>query len=247
MLEIKKDWLYPAKIVYGCFVIVQLFFLILGFLLSGQLVPLAIAVEIYQTTYQLSIIFILIYPLFALKMLSPRRSNFFDAPLLTANLPYSKKELFWQSIEHWLYLMPLYFIAQTAIFYFMDVIQLGGERDAFIQNYIFNNLLVAPLVIALILQGMIAIILFLVQNLNWYQVVIPLIIFNILYQMIAASTMDTIIRIFNLPNHSFIFNLSNYHLANIYQNFIFIPGIFLLFISLIFFKCNFHKIEKIYQ
>lgn len=219
MLEIKKDWLYPAKIVYGCLVIVQLFFLILGFLLSGQLVPLGIAVEIYQTTYQLSIIFILIYPLFALKMLSPRGSNFFDAPLLIANLPYSKKELFWQSIEHWLYLMPLYFIAQTAIFYFMDVIQLGGERDAFIQNYIFNNLLVAPLVIALILQGMIAIILFLVQNLNRYQVVIPLIIFN----------------------------LPNYNLANIYQNFIFIPGIILLLISLIFFKYNFYKVERIYQ
>ena len=64
MLEIKKDWLYQAKIVYGCLVIVQLFFLILGFLLSWQPVLLAIAVEIYQTTYQLSIIFVLLCYLF---------------------------------------------------------------------------------------------------------------------------------------------------------------------------------------
>lgn len=238
MFNIKKDWLYPVKIVYGSFVIVQLFFLIIVILLSGQLFSLTIVSEMYQTIYQLSIIFILIYPLFILKMLSPRRNNFFDAPLLTANLPYSKKELFWQSIKHWLYLMPLYFITQTAILYFMDVIQLGGERGAFIQNYIFNNLLASPLVIALILQGMIAIILFLVKNLKWYQIVLPLIILNLLYQIIVISTMDNIIRIFNLPNHS---------LANIYQNFIFLPGIFLLLISLIFFICNFRKIEKIYQ
>lgn len=228
MFQFKKDWLYTAKILYSCFVLVQICFSVLGIIFSGHQLPLIILSEIYNSFYQISIIFILIYPAFVLKMLSPRRSHFFDAALLTANLPYTQKALFWMSIKHWLYLAPLYLLAQTGISYFLQVIQLGEDKSSFFTEMIFNNLFLILIMMALVFQCLAAIIRLLAYDLKWYVVTPTIVIGNLLYLFIGIALFEYVNPNYTIPQLLIII----------------LP---LILISLILFLTNLKHIEKIWR
>ncbi len=228
MFQFKKDWLYTAKIVYSSFVLVQICFFLLGVIFSEKKLLLIILSEIYDSFAQIASIFILIYPAFALKMISPRRSNFFDAPLITANLPYTKKQLFGMSLKPWLYFAPLYLVGQIVINYFLQVIQLGEEQEIFFNHLLFSHLFLTLIMIALVLQCLVAIIRFLVYDLKWYTLIPVIIIGNLLYLFAGIELFEYLNPNYTIPQLLIII----------------LP---LIPISLTLFLTNFKHIEKIWR
>lgn len=230
MFNFKRDWLYSAKSIFICFIGIQLLFLLLGVLCAGHQFTLIFIREFYQTVYQLSCIFVMIYPIYVLKMISPRRSSFFDATLNTAALPFTRKKLFFNGVKHWFYLGPLYLIGQYLINYFLSVVLLGMDFNDFFYESIFNSLFVTLLLIALVLQSIAAIIKCLADNVKWYWLLSSIVIGNLLYIFISALLLEC-------------FQLNS--LADTkYFYLILIP---LILISAIICGTNFNKIERIYQ
>lgn len=233
MFNFKRDWLYSAKVIYICFVIAQVICLLLGILVTPYQVPLIMLREFYQTLYQLSVIFIMIYPIYALKMISPKRSNFFDANLTTAGLPFTKKQLFLKSIKHWFYLAPLYLVGQFMINYFLSVVLLGVDVYNFFYDDILNPLFVTFILIAIVLQSIAAIIKCLADNVKWYWLMSSIIVGNLLYLFMGAVMIGRIGAIFldRIPEMEMLY----------------IPVFILIIISAIICGVNFKKIEKICQ
>ena len=231
MFNIKKDWLYESRVTYLGFVLAQLIFIVCGVLLSRYELAMRIITQgFYESFSEVSIIVVLIYPLYVLKVMSPRRNRLLSANPITAGFPYSKKQIFWKAIKPWIYLAPLYIIIQIAIFYFLEVIQLGVSIDSFYYQSLFSILLIIPLILALVLQGIAAIIVYLSQNIKWYKLVSAIVIGNLCY-------IFSMVRIMELMNID----------MNSHMNWLFTPMVLLLIISVIIFTMNFNKIEKIWQ
>lgn len=230
MINLKKDWLYESRIIYICFVLAQLIFIVCGVLLSRYELAMRIITQVYESFSEVSIILVLIYPLYVLKVMSPRCNRLLSANPITAGLPYSKKQIFWKGIKPWIYLAPLYIIIQIAIFYFIEVIQLGISVDSFYYQSLFNILLIIPFILALVLQGIAAIIAYLSQNIKWYKLVSAIVIGNLCY----IFSMVGIMELMKIDMNS-------------HMNWMFTAMLPLLIISVSIFAMNFNKIEKIWQ
>ena len=219
---LKRDFLYEAKIVFIIILIVNCFFFLLSFVIGSNIVIF------YQLVYQLSLMMMVLYPIYVFKKIAPKRGEFFNAHQITSSLPLSIKQLFWKGLKSWLIISPFYLIALTAFMAFFKTQAINDEFFTQIGSELLMVLAMIIILVSLTMQLLSAQIIYLTNQNVWIQ---ALAIF--ITALVAIPGMFLIINIFSLDTT----NLTLFYI---------VLGIYLT-VSMIVFLKNFKNIEKIYQ
>ncbi len=111
MKFLKKDWLFDAKItgVIVLTILTVVTALILVFVKVLNKMPVENGVVVYNKIYSILAFGISFYPMFAFKAVCPQMGSD-KLYLSTANLPMSRKEVFFKGLKPWLIISPIVII-----------------------------------------------------------------------------------------------------------------------------------------
>jgi len=146
---------------------------------------------LYEQLYVISAVTLSMYPIFSFKAICPQigKNKLY---LNVSNLPFSKKQLFWNGIKPWIIIFPSYLLVGALIS------SLLKERNMdFGLIYLFSILKPAVLIVSLAafqLQMMSAIILIYAKRIKWYKVIVGIVLGNIILMTLCMVG----IKIFNI-------------------------------------------------
>lgn len=178
MKLVEKDWMYDVKIIE---IILATFLagivLVLLLLLSPKY-PLTYETlkVVCEKVYTITILLLTLYPMFAFKAVCPQIGSD-KLYISTANLPFSRKQVFFKGIKSGLIIFPIYILVGAAV-----VTVLSEQTEALWILYLFA--LIKPLVIMVFmvvfqLQVIAAVIFSLTKRIKWYKIVSSVLIANI--------------------------------------------------------------------
>lgn len=190
MKLIKKDWMYDAnRVLYIVLGIVILVSIVSLSIFKLNIVNSQVIFEIYNEFLMIGIILFGIYPCFAFKAVCPQIGTD-KLYLSTANLPYSRKEIFFKGLKKWFVFLPVYIIIGSLVAAILNV-----NREGFISNYItsiielLNVLFLSVIILINLISGTI---IYLSKKVNGVMVIMSLIIGNILLILLLASVVAII-------------------------------------------------------
>lgn len=228
MKIIKKDWMYDINMVMYPMIIgmLGLGIAFLLFLQSSEYIRETMY-HIYDKFYKVICGVMCMYPVFAFKTVCPQMGSD-KLYLSTANLPYSRKEVFFKSLKNWIIITLVFMLVGALV-----ITMLNPSTSNFSIMYLYT--LVKPLVIivfAAILQLQIisAIIFCLAKEFKWYKVLVIYIFTNTAILTIYGSFMflvngniqnqfivSIIIAIFHILGSIIVFLISWRNVENIWQ------------------------------
>lgn len=229
MRLLKKDWLFDAKIVgvAGLAIFTTVAVLILIFVKVLNKMPVENGVVVYNKIYSILAFGISFYPMFAFKAVCPQVGSD-KLYLSTANLPMSRKQVFFKGLKPWLVIAPVVIILGA-----LGNVALSGTTVS-LKEVVFI-IAFAPIVIlsfgAIIqLQIFSGIIFSLVKGLKGYTVVGSIFTFDCILLVICSIG----IRVLNINTAHDPWWMTG-------------CGLFILIASLIMFLIAWRDIEKVYQ
>lgn len=173
---IKKDWMYDLKSITAI-AVSALALISIIYLVWAGLIPKYrwVFKEIYGGIYVIAIGAMSIYPLWAFTSISPQIKSG-KLYLNTANLPLSKKSLFFKGLKPWIIAYPVVILATSAV-----MAALNEPTKSFVTLFLFS--LVRPVAtfvfITLITMQVIAGIIFCsAKQVKWYKIIGIMVIFN---------------------------------------------------------------------
>lgn len=173
---IKKDWMYDLKTV-AVLAVSALALISVIYLVWAGIIPEYrwVFKKTYEEIYVIAIGAMGIYPLWAFTAISPQIKNG-KVYLNTANLPLSKKRLFFQGLKPWLIAYPVVILATSAV-----MAALNEPTRSFGTLFLFS--LVRPsaafVFMTLMTMQVIAGIIFCsVKKIKWYKIIGIMVIFN---------------------------------------------------------------------
>lgn len=228
MRLIKKDWMYDANITVVSIMsgAIGLGVAFMLFLNSGDEIRETLY-YIYELPYKVGAMIVLIYPFFAFKAICPQLGSD-KLYLSTANLPYSRKEIFYKSLKKWALIYPIFLILITTIIVIINPAQ-GNFMDLFIKE-LSKPLTVGVFGLIIQCQMFSGTIFTLAKGYKWYKVLVTYLFTNTL-----------LFTIFGLCMYG-----AN---GNIEVEWAILPiaGIIYLLISIITFLISWRDVERIWQ
>lgn len=176
MRVIKKDWIYDTKSIMFIVMAAILSFMIAILLFLGHNAMIDYVISnIFDRLYTVSVAMICMYPLFVFKGVCPKLGSD-KVYLSTANLPFSKKQLFFKGIKPWLISGPIYILVGA----FIETV-IKESTVSFAMTYMFS--LFKPMILILVMaifqfQFIALIIICLVKRVKWYKILMSALIFN---------------------------------------------------------------------
>lgn len=132
-MMIKKGWDYDFKSVA-----INSMAAILGFGVGVTLIFILlerynIVNEMYVKVYNMSILFLGLYPIFIFKNIAPQLGSD-KVYMSTTNLPYSKKQLLFKGTKWWMMILPAYILLGSIIVTILD-----SSMGSFLSKYLTNT------------------------------------------------------------------------------------------------------------
>lgn len=229
MKFLKKDWLFDAKIVgvVGLTILSSVAALILVFVKVLNKMPVENGVVVYNKIYYILAFGISFYPMFAFKAVCPQMGS--DKLYLgTANLPMSRKEVFFKGLKPWLIISPIVIIVGA-----LGNIALSGSAESL--KEVFFIITFTPIVIlsfgAIIQFQIISGCIFtLTKGIKGYKVTEAIVLFDFILIIICSIS----IRVLKVDTAHDPWWMTG-------------CGLFILIASLIMFLIAWRDIEKVYQ
>lgn len=182
MFSFKKDWMLEYRIGFWIFIIAQLLFFIATVLVTTQdsLNSFILQIDRYTILYQISLAFFMSFPLYALISICPKVGSRGDARVMTNQLPFTKKRLYWKGLKPWLIACPIYITLGTLLYTTSQVYFLNRSMQDVVYE-VWVTLVFCGLVVgAIILQIISGIIISLAKNIRWYKMLGRIVISNII-------------------------------------------------------------------
>lgn len=226
---IKKDWMYDAKImgVIAMAVLSSVAALIIILVKITNKMPVENGIDIYNRVYSIMVLALSFYPMFAFRAVCPQMGSD-KLYMSTANLPYSRKQVFFKGLKSWFIIFPIVLVVGA-----LGSAALNMGTGAWSEG-LFITLVTPLLIICFIgilqLQFMAACIIHLVKGIKGYKVVTAVILFDL--ALIALCSIG--LRVFKVNTaHD--------------PWWMFGCGIFIFIATLMAFLIAWRDIEKVYQ
>lgn len=229
MKLLKKDWLYDVKLSGAIGLIILITFAMVVMIMGKVtgIMPIDNAVQVYNKTYGMIALVISFYPIMAFKAVCPQLGSD-KLYMSTANLPMSRKEVFFKGLKPWLIIAPMVIIAGA-----IGSIALSAGAESFkeiIFIITFTPVVILSFTAIIQFQIISGIIFTLGKGIKWYKVVGAIFVFDFI--LIAMCSIG--IRVFKVDTAHDPWWMS-------------ICGVFILMASLIVFLIAWRDIEKVYQ
>lgn len=226
MFKLKRSWLYETKWIFWSLSAFSILMTLLTIISTTNDTLNQVFIRLYSECYQVTLMLMCIYPVYVLKMMSPKLNQFFDAPQITAHLPFSKKELFYKGLKPWAIVFPCYFILATLILYYLEGRLVEESWTVWWSESMLENVFAFFVILCIVLQTMTAMLLSLVNQYSWYKLFPWVIVANVIFIITSVWIMVKF---------------------NFHYSWTFLPlGVWLL-LSLGAFMVHFKEIERIYQ
>lgn len=229
MKLLKKDWLFDAKITgtIAMAVLISVAILIFVFVKVLNKMPVENGKEIYNKIYSMLALGISFYPMFAFKAVCPQMGSD-KLYMSTANLPMSRKEVFFKGLKPWLIIAPLVIIAGALGNIALSVGIESLKEVTFI--IVFTPLVILGFASIIQFQIMAGCIFTLTKGIKGYKVVEAIVLFD----FILIGICSIVIRVLNVDTAHDPWWMTG-------------CGLFILIVSLIMFLIAWRDIEKVYQ
>lgn len=193
MKLLKKDWLFDAKIT-GLIVLGILSYvaaLIFVFVKVLNKMPVENGMEIYNKIYFIMALGVAFYPMFAFKAVCPQMGSD-KLYMSTANLPMSRKEVFFRGLKPWLIIFPIVLIGGGLG---SVALSIGtGNLGEILFTAAFTPILTICFVAIIQLQTMAGCIFKLAKALKGYKVIEAIVLFDFVLILICSIS----IRVFKI-------------------------------------------------
>ena len=225
----KKDWLFDAKIT-GIALVAVLASIAVIVVMLGKftgIMPMESAIEVYNKIYSMLALGLSFYPLLAFKAVCPQMGSD-KLYMSTANLPMSRKEVFFKGLKPWFIIFPIVIIIGGLV---SVVFSIGrGTFGEILFVAIFTPLLIMCSTTILQLQVIAGCIFALTKGIKGHKLVISGFIFNL--ALIAIGSLGIrVLKVNTARDPWWMFGF----------------GIFIFIATLIVFIIAWRDIEKVYQ
>ncbi|MGL4374642.1 MAG: hypothetical protein ACRCS6_12690, partial [Turicibacter sp.] len=122
MFNLKKDWMLEHRLGFLLFSLLLVVCFLINMVVAMQDVTtqekwyLMLIPFDYTLLFQFSIFILMFYPLLALSAICPKSNAGLGTYIITNQLPFTKKQLFWRGVKPWLTAYPTYIIFGTVLY-----------------------------------------------------------------------------------------------------------------------------------
>ncbi|WP_346912643.1 hypothetical protein [Clostridium sp.] len=195
MVKIKKNWLYDVNTIILIFmssaVVIGVVSLLFINIKPRTKEEFRVIETIYNQIFTMSLFGFSIYPFFAFGAICPQMGKE-KIYLNTSNLPFSKKQLFWNGIKGWLMIFPIYLLVGILV---GSLFSIKTETSGmFYLGSILQSIAIIVFLLVLQMQVIGAIILVYAKRIKWYKAISGIILGNII--LIALCMLG--IEVFNI-------------------------------------------------
>ena len=192
MVKIKKNWLDDVNTVILIFmssaVVIGVVSLLFINIKPRTKEEFRVIETIYNQIFTMSLVGLSTYPFFAFRAICPQMGKE-KIYLNTSNLPFSKKQLFWNGIKGWLMIFPIYLLVGILVSLLFSI--KTETSGMFYLGSILQSIVIIVFLLVLQMQGIAGIILIYAKRIKWYKVIVGIVLGNMILMALCMLGIES--------------------------------------------------------